>query len=247
MQARFFSKSDGMKLSRKDFVTAAAIGASASVLSPQSIAAAPSAQPSPRALHFHVLGLHEYDYAGMMRTLAQQRSHKQVFQVSGAILLAPGVASAYIHMQNSMNAHEFSLGYGRGSLATLAVLMGPPVILSLKDAMWTKYGFGSVFNLEQTNTYYRASSLRFSGDPDDANAIYQDWSAQAVMARGGAFMVCHNALTYVASIFASRSGQSTDAVLAEFTANMLPGYAMVPAGVAAVQLAQQHGWTLFAL
>jgi len=60
-------------------------------------------------------------------------------------------------------------------------------------------------------------------------------------------MVCHNAMTFVASVVAGKTGQSTQAVLTDFEGHVLPGFQVVPAGVAAVQLAQQHGWTLFAL
>jgi intracellular sulfur oxidation DsrE/DsrF family protein len=233
-----------MSLSRRHFVAAAALGASAAALrgSP-AFAASAGAKP-----HFHILRANEYDHAGMMRILTQRKPHKQVFQDSGTILLVPGVVSAYIHMQNSLNAHEFSLGFGRGSLATLAVLMGPAIVLGLDDAMWKKYGFGSAFKLAPTNLYYRASSnLQLSAEPDDPNGIYQDWSAQAVLHRGGAFMVCHNAMTFVASITAAQTGRTTAAVLGDFEKHVVPDFTVVPAGVAAVQLAQQHGFTLFAL
>jgi intracellular sulfur oxidation DsrE/DsrF family protein len=233
-----------MRLSRKSFVTAAALGASAAALARPSELLADSGGMS---VHFHVLRSGEYDRAKMMKTFAQDKPHKQVFQDSGSMLLVPGIVSVYLHMQNSMNAHEFSLGYGRGSLATLAVLMGPAVILGLNDKMWTKYGFGSAFKVASTNVYYKAKSLEFSASPDDPDSIYQDWSAEAVLHRGGAFMVCHNALTFVAAVCASATHRDPAMVLAEFKQNVLPGFQVVPAGVAAVQLAQQHGFTLFAI
>jgi intracellular sulfur oxidation DsrE/DsrF family protein len=235
-----------MRLSRKSFVTAAALGASATALARPSELLA-SGDPGGMSVHFHVLRSGEYDRAKMMEIFAQDKPHKQVFQDSGAILLVPGIVSAYIHMQNSMNAHEFSLGYGRGSLATLAVLMGPAIVLGLNDAMWTKYGFGQAFKVADTNVYYKAASLEFSASPDDPNGIYQDWSAEAILHRGGAFMVCHNAMTFVAAVCASAVHGTPQAVLADFKRNMLPGFQIVPAGVAAVQLAQQHAWTLFAV
>ena len=62
------------------------------------------------------------------------------------------------------------------------------------------------FSLAPTNVYYRATSLKETGNPDDLDSIYQDPSAQAVMARGGAFMVCHNALTVVAGLVGPKAG-----------------------------------------
>jgi hypothetical protein len=181
-----------LPISRKHFVAATALGISSVALKPT---ASPAAQGSP--LHFHILKPGEYDYARMLRTLRVNKRNKQVFQSVSPLTVA-GTASLYLHMQNSMNAFEFSYGMGRGSLATLGILTGPSVAYALADAMWAKYGFGAAFNLAATNVYYRATSLKETRSPDDPDSIYQDWSAQAVLHRGGSFMVCHNALTGVA-------------------------------------------------
>jgi intracellular sulfur oxidation DsrE/DsrF family protein len=182
----------------------------------------------------------------MTQTLQTDKKHKQVFQSVSPLLVAPGVASIYIHMQNAMNAYETSFGYGPGSLATLAVLIGPSIVFALNDAMWTKYKIGPTLNLDATNTYYRAdSTLDASASPDDPNGMYQDWSAQAVLKRGGSFMVCHNATTAVAGLFAQKNNADAKMVLADFKQNMLPGFKLVPAGVAAVHAAQENGWQLY--
>lgn len=229
-----------MTLSRKGFV--AALGASAAVLGPTIGAAEESVQA-----HFHILRPAEFDKRSLTDVLMVKKAHKQVFQGSNAVMLAPGIPSMYMHMQNSMNAHDFSFGFGRGSLATLGVLMGPSVALGLSDAMWKKYGIGDAFKLGPTNVYYRAKSLKFTESPDDPGSIYQDWSAEAVLHRGGAFMMCHNAMSFVASLLSHGNNASVASVLADFERNVLPGFSIVPAGVAVVQLAQQHGYTLFAL
>jgi hypothetical protein len=231
------SKERAMRISRKGFVSAAALGLSAATLPSES--AAQSAQPS--GLHFHVLKPTEFERAAMMRVLQSSKSNKQVFQSVSPLQVA-GVASVYLHMQNSMNAFEFSLEQGPGSLATLAVLTGPSIVFSLSNAMWQKYGFGDAFKLAATNTYYTAKSLRRTASPDDPDGIYQDWSAQAVLHRGGAFMVCHNAMTAVAGLIAQKAGLQAAAVLAEFERSTLPGFLVVPAGVATTQLAIEHGW-----
>jgi hypothetical protein len=229
-----------MTFTRKDFVSAAALGITGvALLSDDAPAAAAQAEKS--ALHFHVLRPAEYDHAAFMKKLAVQKHNKQVFFSVSPILIA-GAASIYLHMQNSMNAYEFSYVQGPGSLATLGVLTGPSIVLSLNDAMWSKYAIGSALNLAPSNVYYTASSLTTNGAPDDPDTVYQDWSAQAVMHRGGTFVVCHNAMTAVAGLFAQKSGAQPQAVLAEFKHNMLPGFQLVPAGVAAVQLAAEHGW-----
>jgi intracellular sulfur oxidation DsrE/DsrF family protein len=225
--------------SRKHFIAAAALGVSATAFGTESSSAA---EASP--LHFHVLLRGEYDRERMMRTIKSTNENKQVFESVSPLTVA-GVPSLYLHMQNSLNCFEFSYGMGRGSLATLAVLTGPSVAYALADDLWKKYGFGAAFNLAPTNVYYTAASLKQSGSPDDPDSIYQDWSAQAVLHRGGAFMVCHNALTALATLLAPKAAMQPAQTLAEFERGLLSGFQIVPSGVGATQLALNNGWKLY--
>jgi len=139
-------------------------------------------------------------------------------------------------MQLAMNGYDFSLGPGGGSLATLGVLTGNSVILGLTDAMWQKYAIGPHFNLPTANfCYHSRSNLDPSASPNDRAGLYQDWSAQAVLKRGGSFMVCHNALTNLANTLARKAAVNDEVALDEISRNLLPGFLLVPAGVTAVQ------------
>lgn len=227
-----------MELSRKRFVAAAALGFTAPLAG--SIAAA-SAEAQESPLHFHVLTEHEYDRNAMLAALGAQKRHKQVYLSISPLLLA-GNASLYVHMQNALNAFEFSFGEGPGTLGTLGIVSGPSTVYGLNDAMWEKYGFGAAMGLAPTNVYYKARHLAANGSADDPSAVYQDWSAQAVMHRGGSFMLCHNAMTFVAQLFAPHKGMTTEATLAEFERNVQPGFVVVPAAIGAMQLALEHGW-----
>jgi hypothetical protein len=240
-----------MSVSRKDFLSTAAAGLSVAALAAGTPTLAAAADTDERApIHFHILKPTEFDGTLMLQKLTVAGQHKQVFQ-SVTPLIIGGWASLYIHMQNSMNAYEFSLGLGK--LLTLGVLIGPSIVLGLNDAMWTKYGFGTgvlgqAMGLSATNTYYKAaSSLDPSASPDDPKGMYQDWTAQAVAKRGGQFFVCHNAMTAVAMLVAMKVKSKTETVLAEWEKNVLPSFQMVPAGVAAVQQAQENGWKPFSI
>jgi hypothetical protein len=231
-------------VSRKQFIATTALGVSAVALSSSSVADAAAMGRAP--LHFHVVKPNEFDNATMTKILTVSSTNKQVFQSVELATIAPGIASLYIHMQNSLNAYEFSYGLGAGSLTTLAVLIGPSIVLALNDAMWKKYHIGTAFKVDDTNTYYQPSSnLDLSASPDDPNGIYQDWSTQALLKRGASFMVCHNATTAVAGMLGQGAGVDASSALADFEHNLLPGFLMVPAGVAAVQAAQTNGWKLF--
>lgn len=250
-----------MKLSRKQFLATAALG-----MAGTAVAAAQTTSPSPAApqscgcsltplpgLHFHILRPDEYDQAAMMQTVQANHPQKQVFVTSDLGEIKPGIASIYLHMQNSLNAFQFSMGGGPDALGTLGVLMGPAVLLALNDAMWGKYPFGPTMKLHAAdglpalrNVYYHATSkLDPKAAPNDFTGMYQDWSAQAILARGGKFWVCHNALTGASHEVAGKMKLNPDEVLAEWKKNLLPGFQWIPAGVGGAQLAQDNGWKIF--
>lgn len=228
-----------MSISRKDFVAATAIGASLAAASRTALTARAASD-----IHFHVVMPGEYDHTRMLALLNVKKANKQAFQSVTPLTIA-GAASLYLHMQNSLNAYEFSYGMGPGSLAVLGILLGPSIVYALDDDMWKKYGIGAAFNLNPTNTYYTAASLKRTASADAPDGIYQDWSAQAILKRGGAFMVCHNATTAIAAVLSQKAGTTPQAALAEFEKHLLPGFLMVPSGVAATQLAAAHGFNNF--
>ena len=234
-----------MRLSRRTFVASAA-AVTAATLSANARATDSSSAAPATIVHFHILKPNEFDHAMVMETLTGTAKNKQIFQASEATVIAPRVASLYLHIANSMNAFEFSYPSSIGPVTTAAVLMAPAMVFALKDSMWQKYRIGKEFNLPSTNEFYKATSnLEMSASPDDPNGIYQDWSAEALLKRGTKFFVCHNATTAVAAMIAAKSSASMPAILSDFEKNLLPGFTFVPAGVATVQLAIENGWGLF--
>ena len=245
-----------MEVTRKQFVLGGAAIALAARSSVSGVSAATSrsqhviAAASPPKPH-GILRPADYDRARMFATLETKVPNRQVFQVS-----SDSSGGVFGRMTTSLNAFEISYGegYGRGSLATLAVLMGG-VLFGLNDAMWEKYEIDKFLKsgtsgatISKTNPYYHArSSLDIGADPDDPKSIYHDTSVQAVAKRGGAFMMCNNALSGMAYGFANQLKLSHDDLLAEWKANVWPEFTIVPAGVAAVALAEIKGWSVFTI
>jgi hypothetical protein len=255
-----------VSLSRKSFLTHTAAAAGALAFSKVASAAdapppaakagaAPAAKPPPppppSAIHFPVLKPAEFEQKKMLDALKVKKEHKVVFHSVEPLLIIPGLSSLYIHIQNALNAGEFSMGWGK-NMAAAAVFIGPSVTLALNDAMWAKYNIGAVLNLkdangkpETANVYYKAQTpMGFEGDPGAGGNVYQDWSGEACLKRGTTFMLCHNALTAFAGRFAMESGGKPAEVLAEWKANLLPGFLLVPAGVGALQVAMENGWKM---
>jgi len=254
-----------MSISRKNFLRGSALAAGALVLSKKSVAEEtkaataaakpPPGPPPPNAVHFPVLKPSEFDGKRMMATFQQKKPHKFVIQSVAPHLIIPGLSSLAIHIQNALNAGEFSMGWGKGNVGSVAVLYGPSVILALNDAMWAKYNFGATYKLndasgkpETKNVYWPAqTSMTFDGDPGAGGNVYQDWSAEACVKRGTVFMVCHNALTAFGGMTAMGMGLDPMATVTEWKANLLPGHMIVPAGVGALHVAQEQGWKILPL
>ncbi len=235
-----------MRLGRKTFLAASVAAASAAGLADCSALTRAHAFPELEHITYRPLAPDDYDYAQVLATLKVRSAHKQLFVATGAAAPAGSVRMPiFVHMQFAMNGYQFSLPHPI-KLATLAVLSGASVVLGVNDAMWKKYGIGGRYGLAQTNVYYPAQSdLNPQAAPDDPKGLYQDFSAQAVLKRGGSLMVCHNALTYAAANCALRLGYSADTCLREWLDNLLPGFILVPAGVTAVQMALEHGWQAY--
>ncbi|MDQ6768198.1 MAG: hypothetical protein M3Z41_10360 [Candidatus Eremiobacteraeota bacterium] len=237
------NKDRSQRVARKTFLGTAALAASAAALAG---CKKKEAGRGRRRIVYQVLTPDLYDYAGMMAKIRTTNPHKQLFPATAAEV-QPAISSAHIfmHMQFALNGFDFSLP-SKTRLATLGVFSGSAVVFALNEEMWRKYGIGSQFGLADTNVYYRATSnLDPSAAPDDPKGMYQDWSAQAVLKRGGSFMVCHHATTYFATDCALRHEKDPKSVLDEWMANMLPGFMIVPSGITAIQLAAENGWKIY--
>jgi hypothetical protein len=236
-----------IRVARKAFLGATALAASAAALAGCRSADSLAHARKLGRIVYPVLTPQMYDYARMMATIRVANPHKQVFPATAATVQPlSDIAVIYMHMQFAMNGFQFSLPGGPERLATLGILSGSSVVFGLNDAMWQNYAIGKRFDLAATNVYYRAmSDLDTHVSPDDPKGIYQDWSAQAVLARGGAFMVCHHALTYFATDCAVSHKKNPTSVLAEWIANLMPGFSLVPSGITAMQLAAENGWKIY--
>jgi hypothetical protein len=240
-----------MRVARKTFLAGTMLAATAGALAGCKTKNASSAADQEKLgrIVYPVLTPSDYEYAGMMAKIRVANPHKQLFpQSSAAVQPGTGYAALFNHMGFAMNGYQFSIGPAGGHLATLGVLSGSAIVLALNDEMWRKYAIGDRYGMAPTNVYYHAmSDLDPNAAPDDPKGLYQDWSAQAVLKRGGSLMVCHNATTYVATEFAMRHKLEPEMVLHEWLHNLLPGFMIVPAGILAVQLASENGWKIYAV
>jgi intracellular sulfur oxidation DsrE/DsrF family protein len=210
--------------SRRAFIAAgAALAASSDGFA---IAAADEADPERTVAPF--------DLGALMARLNEPAKHKQVFATAH---VTDGVVLAYIN--NSMNAYEKGFGEGPGALRPAAVFYGHGVVLALDDYAWKTYKIadamkraGEAVNVQarDVNPYWHA--------PDGQNSL------DDLAARGAIFMACNNALHGVARLLAQGGGNGDD-TYADLRKHLIPGVILVPAGVAAINAAQEARFTFF--
>jgi hypothetical protein len=189
-----------------------------------------------------------YDLHAMQAILHRPARHKQVI---AATRVAMGTPLRYAG--NGLNAFEFALGEGTGSLQVVCVLYGASLFFALNDGAWDRYRLFDVLDHagESTlglirgrrNPFYHARSLNPHDAPDDQHGFYHDISVEALTRRGVSWFVCDNALHSVARDVAQMQGEDPDHVYHDLRGSFVPGALLVPAGVAAIVLAQEARFT----
>jgi intracellular sulfur oxidation DsrE/DsrF family protein len=144
-------------------------------------------------------------------------------------------------------ANQAAYGLDGGQLGVVLVFRHGSTPYGFNNAMWAKYG-------KQLSSWIKADSKQASTinpllakpPPSPAPVKGMEWAAAdpltALAGKGVRFAVCGLATKGLAEDIAAKNGNA-DAIDAELRANLVPGALMVPAGVVAVNRAQERGYT----
>jgi len=171
-----------------------------------------------------------YDFPALAQRLARPARHRQVFATAR---VADGVVVGY--MKHAMEAYETTLGEGPGALHPAAVFYGLGVVLGLDNEMW--------------RTLRLAEGVKRRGDVLTAQAVNANpFAAEfaALTRRGATLLVCDNALADWATYLVTTAGfndRTIEAIHTDLRSHILPGALLVPAGVAALNAAQEAHFT----
>jgi len=177
-------------------------------------------------------------FADVGPILAAPAVHKQVF---GIRHVADGEGLG--QMRNSLNAYEIARSEGPGTLHALGVLYGSSVALAFADEAWRKYRIAEALK-------FRGDELSASVSAGNPFANGGDASIATLSRRGAAFFVCNNALGGFAKSLVAGLGLvhgPVESVADALRAALLPGATLVPAGVAALNDAQERHYTYVAV
>jgi hypothetical protein len=234
---------DRFEVSRRAFVAGATVAAAAGapmlaaadVPAPAPSPAAPAAAPGT----FDTVPF-TFDVAGFTAVVEQPYAHRQL--VTATSYAAATDAMAF--MNNTLRAYADPIGFNAGpkSVHVAAVFYhGTSVLLALNEAMYDTYPLHTIITPSDENN---AKASR----ANDGIAAYGDLVAK----HGASFFVCNNALSGVSGVIAKKMAAPGKAVTRaqvvaihdDLAANFLPGTLLVPAGVAAINAAQEARFTL---
>ena len=151
--------------------------------------------------------------------------------------------NAFVYMRNSLNGYERGWGEPPGSLHAIAVFNGMGVVQGLDDDAWRRYRIADVLaamgaRLDPGLAVDRNPWLR-------PTSGLEDRSIEALQQRGCDFLVCDTALGTASLAFARAGRGEDDAIHAALRHALIPGAALVPSGVSAINALQEERFTLY--
>jgi intracellular sulfur oxidation DsrE/DsrF family protein len=235
---------DRFGFSRRAFVAGAATVAAlaAPALAADAPAAPAAASPPPLPGDFYDPVAYKFDARAFAAILDQPFPHRQVV---AATSFGEGTA-ALAFMENTIKAYVDPIYFNAGPKSVHAAAVfyhGASVLLALDDAMWAKYPLGE--HLQPAGAAAKPGE-KIARTNENAATI-----AKLVGTYGASFFVCNNALSGIAASFVQTLAPAGTtptraqviALHDEFAAHFLPGVTLVPAGVAAINAAQEARFT----
>jgi intracellular sulfur oxidation DsrE/DsrF family protein len=155
---------------------------------------------------------------------------------------ADGMALALQFASNYFTANQEGYGLKESDLAVVIVARHKSTSFGYNDAIWAKYGKQLSEQAEFTDPKTK--------EPPSVNvyAAAGDGSGQAgrmnaLIKKGVHFAVCQMSTRRIAGRIAQATGVETDSVIKEISANLIDNARLVPAGIVAVNRAQERGYS----
>ena len=163
--------------------------------------------------------------------------HRQFFDA-----ISPNDGWALAFAKNFLDKNIEAYGLKQNEVTTVIGLRHMAVPLALNDAMWSKYKLGAFFKVNDKATNEAATRNVFAHvKPGDLP--FPGMAVEELMARGVIVTACEVALTVLSGMAAGAAGVPAASAKSDWFANLLPGVVTVPAGVLAVNRAQENHCT----
>jgi intracellular sulfur oxidation DsrE/DsrF family protein len=167
--------------------------------------------------------------------------HRFVFDTTSPA----GLGAALLYANNFFLANQSGYGLGNTDAAVLIVVRHNSTSFAYTDAIWAKYGkpLGQSGNFDDPKTKQPPTINVFNSTTHGALLPNLGTTVDSLTKRGVHFAVCQMATRRFATAIATATGGNADRVYDELVSNLVANSHVVPAGIVAVNRAQEHGYS----
>lgn len=224
-------------LARRSFLTRFGAGAAAfGAAFAASMSTAGAQSPAETATPWHPARHAEDDW------LEQVAAKHRIFFDTTTV---DGFGEAILFANNTFTGNRTGYGLTDADVALVICARHRSTPFAYSEAMWAKYGsaLAERANFSDPKTKQPPTVNVFQTAGYGASLRNNGALLDAVIKRGVRLAVCGLATRAAASLIAQRTGAKVDDVLKELTENLVPNARLVPAGIVAVNRAQERGYS----
>jgi len=131
-------------------------------------------------------------------------------------------------------------GSADADITAMCVFRHNAIPFALGDSLWRKYKLGEMFNITDNKTNGPATRNPYYAATDGDFLLNGVDGIKRMQERGAMFCACNLALSVYSGMAAKKLGLDPEVVRKEWVDSVLPGVQIVPAGIWALERAQQH-------
>jgi hypothetical protein len=170
--------------------------------------------------------------------------HRMVFDTTAG----QGLGDALFFANNYIRTSQAEYGLDYKDMAVLIIVRHGSTPFGYSDAMWAKYGMtlAQLSRAEDPKTKQPPGLNLFNADGYGNLTANRGVTIEAFAKMGGQLGVCAVATRALAGMIANADGANgnPDTIFKELTSNLISSARMVPAGIIAVNRAQERGYSL---
>lgn len=168
--------------------------------------------------------------------------HRQVFDT----ITPEGVARALTFTYTFYAANKDAYGIEPKDLAVIMIFRAGSTPFGFKDTIWSKYSVALANRTKLLDPVTKSAAVVNIYNAADKTAALptNGLTLDALAGMGAQFAICSVASKKLAAALAKDTGATAESVFAEMQANLVPNARMVPAGIIAVNRAQEHHFSL---
>jgi intracellular sulfur oxidation DsrE/DsrF family protein len=151
-----------------------------------------------------------------------------------------GLSQAMLFANNYFTANKNGYGLDEKELAVVICVRHQSTAFAFTDAVWAKFGKSLSERAGFTDPKTKAPAI--------VNVHMQAGSGSApldaLIKRGVQLAVCQLSVRANAGLIARQTGGKADEIYEELASHLIPNARLVPAGIVAVNRAQEHGYSI---